>query len=61
MAGWVLKYPYPYRTILWVITHTHIRTQNAGFYPTRCGYFLREPTEYGQIVIPILERFKGCA
>jgi hypothetical protein len=39
---------------LWVITHTHthVRTQNADFYPTYCGYFLRVPTGYGQIVIP---------
>jgi hypothetical protein len=37
---------------LWVITHTHVRTQNEVFYPTHCGYFLRVPTGYEQIVIP---------
>jgi hypothetical protein len=35
------------RSILWVIAHTHARIQNAGFYPTRCGYFLLIPTGYG--------------
>jgi hypothetical protein len=31
---------------LWVITHTHAHTQNAGFYPTYYVYFLWVPTEY---------------
>jgi hypothetical protein len=35
------------RSILWVITYTHAHTQNAGFYPTHCGYILWVPIGYG--------------
>jgi hypothetical protein len=34
------------RSILWVITNTHVRTQNAGFYLTCCWYFLWVHTGY---------------
>ena len=34
------------RSILWVITHTHARIQNAGFYPIRYEYFLWVGTEH---------------